>query len=34
MMMGRQNVALKDLPEGIEMLRRGEALKVVVYPSK
>jgi hypothetical protein len=33
-MVGRQNVTLKDLPEEIEMLRRGEALKVVVYLSK
>lgn len=25
-------ISLDDLPEGIEMLRRGEAMKVVVYP--
>ncbi|MGI6175055.1 MAG: zinc-dependent alcohol dehydrogenase [Christensenellales bacterium] len=26
-------VSLEELPEGIEMLRRGDAMKVVVYPS-
>ena len=25
-------LTLEELPEGIEMLRRGEAMKVVIHP--